>query len=78
MKWLMLIVLLSADGNTRYDPVPFVSENECIAAAQEFVNRYPAFEWHDHRPSNAVTLPVVRSYVKCEPEALKPPKGGKP
>ncbi|MDP6404417.1 MAG: hypothetical protein QF797_04360 [Alphaproteobacteria bacterium] len=78
MKWLLLVVLFGVDGNKHYDPTPFASENECIAAAQEFVKQHPAFEWRDHRPSNTAFNLVVRSYVKCEPEALMPPKGGKP
>ncbi len=66
MEWLLLIVLLSNDDGERYDPIPYACEKHCVAAAQEFVRQYPAFEWRDHRPSGDPLALVMRSYVKCQ------------
>mgnify|MGYP004051425413 CR=1 FL=1 len=52
-------------------PYPFASENEHIAAAEEFIRQYRAFEWRKHREKPIATLPVVRSFVKYEPEVGK-------
>ncbi len=68
MKWLLLIVFLGVNDDSHSVSIPFDSKPECIAAAKEFVRRYPEFDWYD-RPSNRMTLPVLRSYVKCHPES---------
>ncbi len=65
MKWLLLVVLIVSDDGAPYEPIPYVSEIKCIAAAKEFVRRYPAFEWRDHRKPGGLTTLVDRPYVEC-------------
>ncbi|MAG98494.1 MAG: hypothetical protein CMM08_17625 [Rhodospirillaceae bacterium] len=69
-KWLLLIVLLGGDDGARYEPIPYACEKHCIAAAQEFVRQYPAFEWRDHRPSGDLLALVVRPHVECQPNRM--------
>jgi hypothetical protein len=61
MKWLLPVVFSGIDSDIHYNPVPFVSEKECVLAAQDFVRRYPEIEWYDLRPSIEAILPVLRS-----------------
>ncbi len=70
MEWLLLIVLLGSDDGARYEPRPYACEKQCIAAAQEFVRQYPAFEWRDHRPSGDLLALVMRPYMKCPPNRM--------
>ncbi len=67
MEWLLMIVLVSPTEDIESEPVRFQTRAECVAAAEEFVGRYPAFEWRDRSDEWTVENPVVRSYVKCVP-----------
>ena len=70
MEWLLLIVLLVVDDGEKYGPVLYPFERECIAAAQEFVGRHPAFEWRDHRRPNGLMAMVLRPHVECQRNAM--------
>ncbi|OHC75921.1 MAG: hypothetical protein A3G18_01805 [Rhodospirillales bacterium RIFCSPLOWO2_12_FULL_58_28] len=65
MKWLLVIVLASSAGDIGHEPVLFKTRSECVAAAEAFVGKYPAFELRDNQ---TVEAPVIRSYVECVPE----------
>lgn len=67
MKWVLLIHLVSPSDQVEYKdyaPLPFETKAECVAAAEAFVDKNPAFE-HRYRSGTEVELPVVRSYVEC-------------
>ncbi len=66
MEWLLVIVLVSSMDDIEFEPMRFVTKAECVAAAEAFVERYPAFEWRD-RLEPRTENPVVRSYVECVP-----------
>lgn len=66
MKWVLLIFLVAPEEYVDFEPRPFETRAECMAAAQAFVEIYPAFEWRDRSAKGLrVELPVVRSYVEC-------------
>ncbi len=67
MEWLLIIILASPTDDVELKPIRFLTRAECVAAAQEFVERYPAFEWRDRSEEWTVENPVVRSYVQCLP-----------
>ena len=66
MKWVLLIFLLSPTKYMDFKPTAFETEARCLAAAEAFVERYPAFEWR-RWPRDRIERPVVRSYVECLP-----------
>ncbi len=67
MEWLLVMVLVSSMDDIEFEPMRFATKAECVAAAEAFVERYPAFEWRDPSDEWAVENPVVRSYVECVP-----------
>ncbi|HEB79571.1 MAG TPA: hypothetical protein ENI79_03735 [Rhodospirillales bacterium] len=68
MEWLLIIVLFSSTEDIDHAPVRFETQPECIAAAEAFVRKFPAFEFRDRSDKRAVETPVIRSYVECIPK----------
>ena len=62
MKWLLIIFFLA---EYEYGRIPFATEQECMAAAEDFVELNPNFEWVDGPPEVGETLLVIRSTVEC-------------
>lgn len=53
-------------GGDEFERIPFASEKECMAAAEDFVEQNPNFEWVDgRRELHDPILPVIRSTVEC-------------
>lgn len=72
MKWLLVIVLLTPDGERpAREPISYPSEAECWAAAEAFLAHHPQFELHRPPDDTQVTHPALRSYVECVPESPK-------
>ena len=66
MRWVLLIHLVAPQENVNYEPVPFETRAECVAAGEAHVEKYPAFEWLDRSGERAQIEPlVVRSTVEC-------------
>lgn len=69
MKWLLVIMLVTAEGEVpAMEPRAYPSEAECRAAAEEFVAHHPQFELIPGPDRMELTHPVLRSYVECVPE----------
>ena len=66
MEWLMIVVLMYADDG-RHEEKRFASRAECIAAAEEYVARYPELEWRHPSDELSITRPVARSTIRCIP-----------
>ena len=63
MKWLLIIFFLAEH---EYGRIPFATEEECMATAEDFVELNPNFEWIDGpREVEGETLLVIRSTVEC-------------
>ena len=68
MKWLLLISFLGSPeyqfslGQYEYERIPFATEEECMAAAGDFVKANPGFQWVD---GPEVFDAVIRSTVEC-------------
>ena len=63
MKWLLVIFFLAEH---EYGGIPFVTEEECMAAAADFVELNPNFEWVDGpRGVAGERMLVIRSTVEC-------------
>lgn len=78
MDWFLLVVQMTQQGPEDQEPVRFATRTECMAAAQAFVERYPAFELIDRSGDGAFEAPVVRSSVECvSAEQLGARKEGK-
>ena len=61
MKWLLVIFLLA---EYEFQGIPYATE--CMAAAEDFVELNPNFEWVDGpREVEGETLLVIRSTVEC-------------
>ena len=56
----------SAD-NTTHEEKRFETKAECVAAAEEYIERYPEIEWRDPSDNRSITYPVLRSYIQCIP-----------
>ena len=70
MKWLLVIVLLTPDGEKpAREPIPYPSEAECWAAAERFVAHHPQFELLPRSNETRAMHPVLRSYVECVPDS---------
>lgn len=66
MKWILFIHLVAPGDYVDYEPLPFETRAECVAAAVAYVEKYPAFEWRSRSGKEwRVEPPVVRSYVEC-------------
>ena len=63
MKWLPVIFFLAEH---EHEGIPYATEEECMAAAEDFVELNPYFEWVDGpRELGGETLLVIRSTVEC-------------
>ena len=66
VKWVLLVHLISPGEHVEYEPLPFETKAECIAAGRAFAEKYPAFEWLDRSGEPARTeYAVFRSFVEC-------------
>ena len=72
MKWLLVIFFLGEYehefllGEYEFERIPFVTEKECMAAAADFVELNPNFDWVDGpREVAGERLLVIRSTVEC-------------
>ncbi len=78
MKCLLVIFMLGEYehdfllGEYEYERIPFVTEEECMAAAEAVASANPGFEWIDD-PSGSQGLAVIRSTVECVGAEEKPP-----
>ncbi len=72
MEWLLIVVLMTAEGDIERAPTRFPSRAECIAAAEAFVEKHPAFELRYPPDEDVMALPVLRSYVECVPDRPPP------
>jgi len=78
MKWLLVIVVLTAEGDkSPLQPIPYPDEPACWEAAERFVAHHPKFELR--RPGDAgeespVSRSEQRSYVECVAEARLTPE----
>ena len=72
MEWLLIIVLMTAEDDVELEPMQFASKAECIAAAETFVEKHPAFELRYPPDEDVMAYPVLRSYVECVPDRPPP------
>lgn len=69
MKWLLVIVLLTPEGESpAMEPRAYPSEAECWEAAEGFIAHHPNFELRARSTDRETAHPAARSYVECVPE----------
>jgi len=61
---MLIAVFMFSEGLDRRLVATYRTESECVAAAEAFVAKNPAFEFR-HASDDKVIEPVVRSYVEC-------------